>query len=394
MRRLLVVAYYTPPLGLSGVMRVTKLCKYLPEVGWRPLILTVKPAAYYHYDPAMLADLAGSTVYRTESVDPARMLNWFRPRRRRLEPVLGRYLGRGPRLLNHLLFPDSKVGWLPFAEPAGRRIIREQRPDAVFATGPPFTTFLLGLRFKAFGHLPLVCDFRDPWPTGFEPPPAFRRSALRELRNRVTRHADLVLAVNEGTARQVGNATVLDNGFDPAEFDQQPEKLDGLSVVHVGNLWQNQEQLLALARALETIPGARLYLVGKVDRRTGDAVRAAGRATLVGTVSHDRACRLMKSADVLLYVGKPSQPVGLKLYEYLGARRPILVTGPDADEAGRIVVEAGAGLYCDRPDGVAAAVLRLKAEELRFAGGDRDRYDRRQQARWLADRLERLVTGG
>ena len=49
-KKLLLVAYYTPPLGMSGVMRVTKLAKYLPRFGWEPLVLTVKPIAYYHYD--------------------------------------------------------------------------------------------------------------------------------------------------------------------------------------------------------------------------------------------------------------------------------------------------------------------------------------------------------
>jgi len=394
MRRVLVVAYYTPPLGLSGVMRVTKLCKYLPEAGWRPLILSVKPAAYYHYDPELLVDLKDSVVYRTESFDPARVLNWFRPKAHRLRPMLSRSLGRGPRLLNYLLFPDSKAGWLPFAERAGRRILGDQKPDAVFATAPPYTALVLGLRLKVLGHIPLVCDFRDPWPTGFQEPPAYRRAALRELRQRVTRHSDLVLAVNQGTADQVGGATVLDNGFDPQEFEQEPEKLEGLSIVHVGNLWQNQRELGEVVRALAAVPEAKLYLAGKVDAQTAAAVAGNAQVRLLGTVAHDRACRLMKSADVLLYLGKPQQPVGIKLYEYLGARRPILVTGPDTDEAARIVAEVGAGLSCSRGSDLAGTIQRLRSGRAQYSAGNRDRFDRRLQARWLASEMERLVTSG
>src|SRR5512137_91004 len=102
MRRLLVVSYYTPPLGLSGVMRVTKLCKFLPEAGWRPLILTVKPVAYYSYDPELLSDLNQARLYRTESADPNRLLHLLRSRAKRLQPALSKVGGRGPRMLNYL----------------------------------------------------------------------------------------------------------------------------------------------------------------------------------------------------------------------------------------------------------------------------------------------------
>ncbi len=392
MRRVLVVAYYTPPLGLSGVMRVTKLCKYLPEFGWRPLVLTVKPAAYYYYDPKLLDDLKQSRVYRTESIDPARVLNRLRPVRSRLRPVLGRGMGRGPRLLNHLLFPDSKVGWFPFGSMAGRHIIDREKPAAIFATGPPFTALLLGVRLKAHARVPLVVDFRDPWPTGFVPPPAFKRPALRWLRRYVVRHADVALAVNDGTAKAVGgDVAVLDNGFDPADFDLAPERLDGFSIVHVGNLWQNDARVMAVVDAIRDIPDAKLYLAGRLDTAIAERLSRNRQVRVLGTLSHRAACQLMKGADLLLYVGKPHQPVGIKLYEYLGSGRPILVWGEDIDEAAGLVRDCGAGLACTDRESLASTIRRLGQESEEFAGGSRDRFNRRWQARWLAQRLESLI---
>jgi len=179
MRRLLVVSYYSPPLGLSGVMRVTKLCKFLPEFGWRPLLLTVKPVAYYAYDPELVLDLRETRVFRTESIDANRLFNLLRPRRRRQQPALSRGAGRLPRLLNYVALPDAKVGWLPFASVAGRHAIDRERPAAILASAPPFTALLVGVRLKAHAHVPLVSDFRDPWPAGFTLPPRWQRSGLR-----------------------------------------------------------------------------------------------------------------------------------------------------------------------------------------------------------------------
>jgi len=392
MRRLLVVSYYTPPLGLSGVMRVTKLCKFLPDFGWRPLILTVKPAAYYYYDPALSADLERSRIFRTESFDPARLLNRLRFRGRRLKPALSRSLGRGPRLLNYLLFPDSKAGWLPFGSVAGRHLIDRERPAAILATGPPFTALLLGVRLKAHAHVPLVLDFRDPWPAGFVPPPPHQRPLVRRLRRYLVDHADLALAVNDGTARAVGEGvTVLDNGFDPTDFEAPAQSLEGFSVVHVGNVWQTEAEMLSAADEVEAVPDAHLHVVGRVSgelrRRLGDRPRIH----LSGPLAHAHACRVMKGADVLLYVGKPGQPVGLKLYEYLGARRPVVVWGEGADEATRLVEEAGAGLACRKPGALTQALVRLRSDPGRYAGGSRQRFDRRWQAQWLAGRIESLL---
>jgi hypothetical protein len=392
-RRLLVVAYYMPPLGLSGVMRVTKLCKFLPEAGWQPLILTVKPVAYYHYDSLLLEDLKASRIYRTESADPNRLLNLVRSKAKKLTPALAQGLGAGPRLLNHVLFPDSKIGWLPFGSVAGRHVIDREKPAAIFASAPPFTSLVLGVRLKAHAHVPLAIDFRDPWPTGFARPPRHQRAALRRLRRYFVAHSELVLAVNDGTARAVGpRCEVLDNGFDPTDFEVGPARLDGFGIVHVGNLWQNQAEVSALVEALRLRPEAKLYLAGRVDGETRRRFEHNPQVRLLGTLPHDEACALMKGAAALLYIGKPAQPVGIKLYEYLGARRPIVVWGTGADEAARLVTDAEAGVACGLDDvKLAEALDEMKRDPALFSRTSRDRFNRRCQVRWLADRLESLI---
>jgi hypothetical protein len=241
--------------------------------------------------------------------------------------------------------------------------------------------------------VPLATDFRDPWPTGFASPPPHQRAALRRLRRYLVGHSDLVLAVNTGTARAVDpRCEVLDNGFDPTDFEVEPARLDGLGIVHVGNLWQNQDVVFELVAALRQRPEARLYLAGRVDRETRKRFEHDPQVRLLGTLPHSEACALMKGADVLLYIGKPGQPVGIKLYEYLGARRPILVWGEGAAEAAGLVAEAEAGLAC----GLDAAKLAEALDEMgrdpaRFCRTSRDRFNRRSQARRLAERLESLI---
>ena len=46
MKRVLIITYYWPPSGGSGVQRWLKMSKYLPENGWQPVIYTADGAEY------------------------------------------------------------------------------------------------------------------------------------------------------------------------------------------------------------------------------------------------------------------------------------------------------------------------------------------------------------
>ncbi|MEN9979582.1 MAG: glycosyltransferase [candidate division WOR-3 bacterium] len=405
MNRVLVIAYYIPPLGLSGVMRVTKLCKYLPESGWEPVIITVKPVAYYGYDPELLGDLRQSVIIRTESLDLNRLLEIVRPRsggRSGTVPV--RSGSRWARRLNFVLLPDAKIGWLPFALRAGRRALAEYQPRVIFATAPPWTTLLAGVRLARESGLPLVADFRDPWPAGFTEPPFYQRPVLRRMLRRIVETAAVVLVVNPGTGERLRQAlgddagleaklAVLENGFDPQELAVEPERLEGFSLLYAGNLYENRQEIAALVSALQAVPEVRLYLAGDADPASRGLLASSGQAVLLGRVSHRRAVALMKGADALLYLGKPKQPVGLKLYEYLGVKRPVIVWGSPDDEAARLVAEFGAGKICQTGAELAAAVAAIRENPAQFTSRDRQRLDRRFQARRLAGIFQRLSAG-
>src|SRR5512140_1822224 len=75
-RKVLIIAYYFPPMGLSGVQRTVKFAKYLPKYGWKPTVLTVEPTGYYAFDETLLkeAEEAGVKIVRTRSYDVNRLL--------------------------------------------------------------------------------------------------------------------------------------------------------------------------------------------------------------------------------------------------------------------------------------------------------------------------------
>ena len=74
MKHLLIISYFFPPLGGPGVQRAQKFVKYLPEFGWEPIVLTVKKVEYIAYDESLLKEIPDTEIYRTETLDPMRLL--------------------------------------------------------------------------------------------------------------------------------------------------------------------------------------------------------------------------------------------------------------------------------------------------------------------------------
>ena len=56
-KRVLIITYYWPPSGGSGVQRWLKFAKYLPENGWQPVIYTPENPEYPSIDHSLEADI-------------------------------------------------------------------------------------------------------------------------------------------------------------------------------------------------------------------------------------------------------------------------------------------------------------------------------------------------
>jgi glycosyltransferase involved in cell wall biosynthesis len=134
---------------------------------------------------------------------------------------------------------------------------------------------------------------------------------------------------------------------------RSPEAAARLDVVFAGATTAAERELLA-------------------DDSLGGMVRS------LGALERPRALALQRAADSLLVLAEGASMRSVatnKLFEYLAAKRPVLVLG-EGSEAARIVRETGAGIVApgDDPAAVATALERLLAGEIRPHDGDLDRY--------------------
>ncbi len=435
MKKILLITYDFPP-AMSGVRRVIKFIKYLPEFGWQPIVLTVKTARTFLQDDRPLQEITkqGVPVYRCGSLDPYRLSEKCIRRRgaekgqgaREQQVRRASASGRGMmRFLRRWLFiPDDRVLWVPFALIAARRLIHEHNPAVIYTTSYPNSTHLVGLRLRRRHPVKWVADFRDGWvqnPYFFDPPTVLHRSVSAALERRVVRRADLVITVSEPITRHCGQLVpgqeekcmTIPNGFDEDDFrDLTRTPHEKFTITYTGTSFGQRTPepfLRAIAQLLEEEPDMRatlqVLMFTRLDAKMMQLIKHRQLDDVVHVcdfVSYQEALQQQVNADVLLIMipdgANTNIMVTQKVFEYLRARRPILALVPDGvcrqliDEA-----QAGASVYPADIPGIKQAILnfyaRWRRNELAVPPWDRlSDYSRRQLTNQLASRLNSIIS--
>ena len=353
-KRVLMVAYHFPPFaGGSGILRTLGFARHLPDCGWQPLVLCPSAGAYAQQGPSQLAQIgAHTTVRRTLALDAARHL-----------AIAGRY----PRCL---ALPDRWSSWWLSAVPAGLRMIRAYRPDAIWSTYPIATAHLIAITLQKISGLPWIADQRDPMlddSDALAPYPSEPRLHRMHdwIEQRIAARSAAIVCTTPGAiaAHQRrwahlprGRFSLIENGHD--------DEGDGLTawqpprghrkrflLLHSGVIYPSERDPQPLFEAL-----ARLRREGALSahnfqlllRATGhDAWLArllaqygiADLVSLAPLLAHHEALREMQGADglLLLQAANCNAQIPAKLYEYLRCRRPILaLTDLAGDSAAKL----------------------------------------------------------
>jgi glycosyltransferase involved in cell wall biosynthesis len=354
-RRVLVLAYYFPPVGGAGVQRTLKFVKYLAALGWDATVVSTRSRAYEVRDASLVAEIPPTTrVARPPAFALARYLG------------IALYKLRLMRLRAYVLWPDGGLGWMPFAFVASMRAVRRDRPDVLFSTSSPYGGHLVALLVARLTGLPWVADFRDEWsanPYLVGEPRLLTRLSERAERV-ITSHATKVVVAADYfrlSGLSVGDPRRIEivNGVDESDVLQPSPgpPSDRFVLAHVGSLYQIRDPSPAL-RAFGNlvsrgeIDGARfeVRLVGNVWI-PGFAPPPGVEVTTTGHVSHARAIEEMTTATaLLLYVPRGDLAPSGKLFEYLASGRPVLCLASEENLASRLVAGWEAGIVSDPDD--------------------------------------------
>jgi len=144
MKKVLMIScgYYYPPIG---ILRTAKFCKYLPNFGWTPVMLTTQVGTS-KIDNHIREDLKNVRVYSTQYFDIddfVKKMLFISPRRGIPLTDTG-YITEKGRLFafatrvyeDYIDFPDRCIGWLKNGVKKGIKIIEKEQIDLIYSTSP------------------------------------------------------------------------------------------------------------------------------------------------------------------------------------------------------------------------------------------------------------------
>ena len=406
----LLLAYHYLPENNGGVQRAVAMKRYLPEHGVTVTLLT--HGAGLAQDPAERANGVVRAFDVTRYGVPFVLFAAFRL----LQKVTTLFGASG---LRYAL-------WKRNALRQAESVIAARRPDVLIATFPPIETLEIALAVARRHRIPFIADFRDG--LTYEPLEPLESHSVRlaryfnQIEQRVVDEAAAIVTVSEPMSahfrcRGARCVETIPNGFDRAEFDANPLADDAaaqldpdrINIVYTGRLQRSRvgTRIDALLDAIDAVlsegKGERLlfHFFGQytpAELRAFDRFIDRGVVRVGGLLPRAQALAVQRRADILLLVtarGQASIATG-KLFEYLGAGRPILaLTKGTAAES--IVRATGAG-WTIAPDDVGAITTllqRLLADDaaLREIRADASRiksYERAEQMKRYA-RLLRCV---
>jgi glycosyltransferase involved in cell wall biosynthesis len=311
--------------------------------------LTVSPRGYYAIDASLLKEIedADVEIVRTSSLDMNQLFSnkgVIRMPSERIRKIL-QFVG------DTFLIPDSKIGWKSKAVKKATELLEKEHFDLIFATAPPQTDFLIGVSLKKATGVPLIVDYRDSWlqyPYKYFPTPLHKYLHYK-LEKRVIKSADKVLVthrrvkenlVKRHRALHYQDVAILSQGYDPIDLEVKPqERLQlplRLRICHTGTFYGGRNPstfLHALKNVLDKHSHLRgrieLNLVGNVRREDQRLVKNLGLQNDVvfhGYLEHHESVSQILSSDVLWFVLDNDYQTPGKLYEYFGARKPILAS--------------------------------------------------------------------
>lgn len=371
---ILIIAYYWPPAGGSGVQRWLYMANHLADIPGNNVFVFVPDTQDYQVlDPTLSADISPKlTIIKRPIWDPAHFYNKVAGEKNKIGIGMSTASKQksfiqkmGLWFRANVFIPDSRVFWVKPSYKFLKKYIEQNNIDVIVTTGPPHSIHLIGLKLKKYFDKKIiwVADFRDPWSEIYYievlKPPQLALNKIKKYEYKTLTNADIITVTANDLANKFKkisnniNIQVIENGYEKTFFEKDvlttaPSKFN---IIHLGvlsqprnpsNLWKALDEIKKQNKEFSKI--SKIKLIGNID---GSIIEEINKNDLqditqiLPPVSHQESIKYQMDAAILLLIienaSSAKSIIPGKIFEYLAAGRPILGIGPTDGEVSMIL---------------------------------------------------------
>ena len=395
MKKVLIISYYWPPSGGSGVQRWLKFAKYLPKFNWKPVIYTPENPYFDLMDNSLIAEIPSEVeVVKTKIWEPYYLKDkiFGKSKNSQTSGLINNTFTVKNYFFNwirgNFFVPDPKIFWVKKSIKFLLKYINENNIEYVVSTGPPHSMHLIALGLKKKNkNLKWIADFRDPW-SKLDLLDNFHLSYFAKNKNKLLEKnvlfkANLILTVSEkwkDDFKKLGanNVKVITNGYDDSDFTNYTSKIPNEKFVigHYGlinhlrnpkNFWKALDEICLenkdFSKKLE------IHLSGNIDKNIIKEISnysaINSKVKILGYLSHKEVIDAYTNTSLLLVLlfnsksGLGNHPA--KLFECIACKKQFFVFGPENSDTQKLLNKTKIGeylLYSDNIENIKEKIIK------------------------------------
>jgi glycosyltransferase involved in cell wall biosynthesis len=385
MEKVLILTYYWPPSGGSGVQRWLKFVKFLPSFGWKPYVYTVENGEYVSFDAALQQEVPEEAVVVKRPVFEPFGLYRRLTGGKKEDKIIPGFLDEGMNrdwksriilwIRSNVFIPDARMFWIRPSIKFLKKYIADNQIKTIITTGPPHSLHLIGLKLKEELDLTWIADFRDPWTSidYFEKLDLtkFARKKHHSLEKKVLTTADEVITVGktmkeEFQAISGREIRVLYNGYDEDDIakDIDVQKHKSFTISYFGVMgdarnhpvfWKGIKKLIEEDDIFRS--NVKVKITGEVTptvKKSIQELQLQDFVEFLPYLPHNRVIEEEKKSSLLyLSINRIPSAKGIvtgKLFEYMVSGVPIICIGPIDGDAAELISLTNSGCTVDFDD--------------------------------------------
>ncbi len=436
MKKVLIIGFRFPPTNSIGAVRVGKLAKYLPEFGWEPMVLTAEVGA--GVPQTLPVEIDESRIVRTPSFSLqtpiTKGLHTFKIGSAGMVPEAPFWSRAAYKIIRPLgavfelpiigTLLSEPIGWYFHAVKEGLKILDKENIDVLFSSSLPKTSHLIAAQLHQKTKIPWVAEYRDLWVNPYNNRSRGYDFFDRKLEKTLMQGCGLLITVSESTVEELKlvhskRVETIHNGFDEEDYSESVPLTSKFTLTYTGGIYAGKRDPTPLFQALTELqqesrlsPGdfeVRFYGGSSLqsllpiikDYHLKELVKIYGLVPFRESISRQKE----STALLLLEWNNPqaSHNYSGKIFEYLGAHRPVLAIAYKTGAIDRLLRDTGAGVLANEVKAIKGVLSRWLEEWHKSgkitAGWNPDleainSYTRKKQAGKLAQLLEEVTAGG